>query len=194
MTRWWPPLAVIAMLLLGWAVGKGSTPVDDGFARYAHDVVGDNPRWLLAFTDWWLLGPVLAVCLAVALYRRRWRLALAVLVCPFATIAIDQLLKPWFDRHNGDYLEYPSGHTALVVSVLGMVVLVSGGQLWALAVAVVGSLLGMLGLIACGYHYLTDTIGALLLASALLGIAARFVTSGPHSRPAPPVEGLTSPP
>ncbi|MEZ0364541.1 phosphatase PAP2 family protein [Mycobacterium sp. pUA109] len=187
--RWWPPVAVAAMLLLGWAVGTGSTSVDDGFARYTHDVVGTQPRWLLAFTDWWLLGPVLTACVAAALYRRRWRLAAVVLVCPFATIAIDQALKRWFDRHNGTYLEYPSGHTALVVSVLGMVVLVTGGRRWAVAVAAVGSALGALGLIACGYHYLTDTIGAVLLASAMVCLAARVAGAAAPRGPAPPVDG-----
>jgi membrane-associated phospholipid phosphatase len=169
------------MLLLGWAVGKGSTPVDDGFSRYAHEVLGANPRWLLIFTDWWLLGPVLAACVAVALYRRRWWLAVAVLACPFLAIALAQAFKRLFGRHNGAYLEYPSGHTTLVVSVLGMVVVVAGARLWAVAVAIVVSLLGMLGLVACGYHYLTDTIGALLLATALVGVAARVGRLG-HQR------------
>lgn len=186
MSRWWPPVAVLAMLLLGWAVGKGSTAVDDGFSRAASQVVGDQPRWLLAFTSWSLLAPVLGLCVAVALYRRRWRLAAAVVVCPYVTIAAGQVLKRLFDRHNGPYLEYPSGHTTLAVSVLGMAVVAAGGRWWAVVAAVVTSLLGALGLVACGYHYLTDTIGAALLATALVCLAAPLAGRGAPGEPGEP--------
>lgn len=172
--RWWPPAGVLAMLLLGWMVGNGSTLVDDEFLQVAHDMVGQRPNWLLIFTDWWLLGLVLGICIGVALYRRQWRLALVVAACPFAAIGINAAFKRVFVRHNGPYLEYPSGHTTLVVVVMGMLVLVAGCRLWAVTVAVVISLLGILGLIVCGYHYLTDTIGAVLLTTALVCIAARL--------------------
>lgn len=171
--RWWPPVGILATLLLGWAVGKGATPVDDWFLQDAHDMAGQHPRWLLVFTDWWLLGPVLAACLVVALCRGQRRLALVVAVCPLVAIEIGEAFKRLFERRNGYYLEYPSGHTTLTVVVMGMVVLVAGGRLWAVVVAAVVSLLGMLGQIACGYHYPTDTIGAVLLATSLVCVAAR---------------------
>lgn len=173
------------MLFLGWAVGEGSTPVDDWFSRELHGMVGEHPGWLLIVTDWWLLGPVLAACTAVALYRWQWRLAVAVPVCPFVAIETCEAFKRLFERHNGDYLEYPSGHTTLVVAVLGMIVVVAGGRLWAVTVAVVVSTLGMLGLVACGYHYFTDTVGGVLLATALVCIAARVAGRAPAGR-APP--------
>ena len=52
--RYWPPVAMVAMLLLGWAVGTASTPVDDWFLRdnvriYDYRLVG------LFFTDWRLV-------------------------------------------------------------------------------------------------------------------------------------------
>ena len=34
--RWWPPIGILAMVVLGVAVGKGSTPVDDWFIRVGH--------------------------------------------------------------------------------------------------------------------------------------------------------------
>ena len=144
LTRWWPPVGVLTMLLLGWVVGTGSTPVDNWFSRDAREAIGEHPGWLLVFTGWWVLAPVLAACVGVALYRRQWRLAVVALVCPLVTIEIGEAFKRLFDRRNGDYLEYPSGHTALVVAVLGMVVLVAGGRLWAVIVAVVVSTLGIL--------------------------------------------------
>jgi membrane-associated phospholipid phosphatase len=179
---------VLAMLLLGWAAGKGSTTVDDVFLQDAHDVVGERPSWLLVFTDWWLLGPVLVACLGVALCRRLWRVAAVVAICPFVAIEIDEALKRLFERHNGQYLEYPSGHTALAVAVMGMVVLVTGGRLWAVTAAVAVSLLAMLGEIGCGYHYFTDTVGAVLLATALVCIAARLAGGVHATRGSPLVD------
>ncbi len=163
------------MLLLGWAVGSGSTTVDTWFSQSVREVVGENPRWLLAFTSWWLTAAVLLAGLAVAVYRRRRRLAIAVLLCPLAVILATAGLKRLFNRRNGPYLEYPSGHTGLLVAVLGMLVVVVTARALTVAAAVAVSLLGMLGLIACGYHYLTDTIGAALLASALVCAAAEWV-------------------
>lgn len=182
--RWWPPVGVLAMLLLGWAVGNGSTPLDDWFLNDARHIVGERTGWLLTFTEVWLLGPVLAVCVAVALYRRRWRLAVVMLVLPLTAIEINVLLKRLFDRYKGDGLAYPSGHTTLMVTVLGLVVLTIGWRLWVVTLAVAAGLLGMIGL-ACTYHYFTDTVGSALFATAMVCVATRFAGSDPDDRPAP---------
>ena len=60
----------------------------------------------------------------------------------------------------------PSGHTTLMVVVLGMVMLVFGAHRWLVAVAIVFASLGMLGQ-AVTYHYFTDTVGGLLLGTSL---------------------------
>lgn len=167
------------MLALGWAVGRDSTALDTWFGHGTHKILGEQPRWLLIFTSGWLVLAVMAVSLAVALYRRQWPLAAAVVIVPFVATAAGQWLKQLFDRHNGPYLEYPSGHTALLVSALGMLVVAAGvgmARRWALGLAVLLSALGMLGLVACGYHYLTDTVGAAMLATALVSAAARLTS------------------
>lgn len=178
------------MLVLGWAVGTGSTPVDGWFAEQVAAVVGLNPRWLLIFSNGWLAVVVLAVCLAVTVRRRQRPLSVAVLGVPLVAILLSSGLKRLFGRRNGPYLEYPSGHTTLLVVVLGMMVVVAGWRLWALTVATVLSLLGMLGLVACGYHYLTDTIGAVLLASALVCLAAPLAGRPVRLAPAHPAAAL----
>jgi hypothetical protein len=170
--RWWPPIGVLAMLVLGLLVGKHSTPIDDWFLRDAGHAVGASVRWLLIFTEWWLLVPLLAACLGVALFRRRWRLAAVIPACPLAAIEIVWLLKPIFGREKVGALAYPSGHTTLMVTILGMAVLTAGCRLWAVLAAVTASLLGMFGL-ALTYHFLTDTIGAAMFATAIVCIAAR---------------------
>ncbi len=162
-------------MALGWAVGRGSTSIDDWFSSAAVTLVGEQPRWLLAFTSGWLVLGVTVACLAAALARRRWALAAAVLACPLAVTVITIALKRLFDRRNGPYVEYPSGHTALLVAVLGMMVVVAA-RAWVLAAATLVSLLGMLGLVACGYHFLTDTVGAAMLATALVCGTARLTS------------------
>nr|WP_052741326.1 phosphatase PAP2 family protein [Mycobacterium sp. UM_NZ2] len=168
---------MLATLALGWAVGRDSTPIDNWFSNATVTLIGEQPRWLLIFTSGWLVLAVTVACLVVALSRRQWVLAAAVLACPFAVTAITMGLKHLFDRRNGPYLEYPSGHTALLVAVLGMMVVVAAARLWALAAAALVSLLGMLGLVACGYHYVTDTVGAAMLATALVCGTARLTSA-----------------
>ena len=124
------------------------------------------------FTDPWVLAPVLMGVVAVALYQRRWRLAALALACPPVAVVAVQLLKRLFGRHKGGALAYPSGHTTVATVVFGMVVLVAGAALWAVLVAVSSVLLAMVGQ-AVTYHYFTDTIGALLLGTAIVCVAAQ---------------------
>jgi membrane-associated phospholipid phosphatase len=170
------------MVLLGFAVRRGPTPVDTWVLHAVRDATGKHPRFLLLFTEWWLLVPVLLACAAAALFRRRWRMALVVLMCPVVAIVITEVLKRLYNRHHGSVLEYPSGHTTAVIAVMAMVVLVAGYRLWAVAVATAVSVLGMLGLIAFNYHYFTDTIGAALWTTAVACLATTFAGATPTGR------------
>lgn len=158
------------MLLLGWAVGKRSTPIDDWFQSYRHSPA----HWLLFFTDPWVLALVLAAVLAVALYRRWWRLAVVAVASPLVAVVLARGFKRLFDRQKFGDVAYPSGHTTVAVVVLGMFVLVVGAALWAILVAATTVALAMLGQ-GVTYHYFTDTVGALLLGTAIVCVAAQIV-------------------
>ncbi|MDT5067637.1 MAG: hypothetical protein QOK02_3792 [Mycobacterium sp.] len=159
------------MLLLGWVVGKGATPVDDWFHRY-----WDSPaRRLADVTNPHVLVVVLLVVLSVAVYRRRWRLVVATPLAPIVGIVFVRMLKPVFGREKGGGLAYPSGHVTTLVVVAGLVVLVTGCAWWAVVAAIAAIVMGMIG-VGITFHYFTDTVGGLLLGSAIVCVVA--LTSG----------------
>jgi membrane-associated phospholipid phosphatase len=155
------------MVLLGCAVGAGSTPIDDWFQRARGGALG----WLLFFTDQRTVAVILVAGLAVAAYRQRWLLAALVAVTPVAAVLLSRAFKEWFGRQKDGAVAYPSGHTTLMVVALGMVALAVGARLCIVVAAIVWALLGMLGQ-AVTYHYFTDAIGGLLLGSSLVCLAA----------------------
>jgi len=158
------------MVVLGWAVGHGSTPLDDWFQRARGGILG----WLLFFTDYRVVAVLLLAALAAALYRRQWTLVAVLVVAPVLAVWIARLCKHWFGRWKEGAVSYPSGHTTLMVVVLGMVVLAAGAQLWVVAASIGFGLLGMLGQ-AVTYHYFTDTVGGLLLGTSVVCAAAAIV-------------------
>jgi membrane-associated phospholipid phosphatase len=162
------------MVILGLAVRHGSTPLDDWFHQH-----GRHVRDLMFLANPWLLASVVLATLAVALYRRQHRLAVAAAVCPLLAMGLARLLKPVFGRERGLAYAYPSGHTATFVVVMGMVVLVAGAALWAVLAAVVYCLLAILG-VGVSFHYFTDTVGGLLLGTAIVCVAALTSGHAPH--------------
>ncbi|GAC1409040.1 MAG: phosphoesterase [Mycobacterium sp.] len=173
--RVWPPVALVAMVVLGLAVRNGSTRVDDWFHQHGHRAA----HFLLFFTDPRVLVLIVLATIAVATYRHQWRLSIATAVCPLIAMGLARLLKPVFGRERGTAFAYPSGHTATVVAVMGMVVLAAGAALWAVLIAVAWCVLGLLGM-AVTVHYFTDTVGAVLLGTAIVCVAALVVGRAAH--------------
>jgi membrane-associated phospholipid phosphatase len=162
------------MVALGVAVGPGSTRMDDWFHQH-----GSHVRFLTVLVSPWILASVVVATVAVAVYQRRLRLAIATAVCPLLAMGLARLLKPIFGRERQSGLAYPSGHTATLVVVMGMVVLVAGAALWVVLIAVAYCLLGMLG-VGVSFHYFTDTVGGLLLGASIVGVAALVSGRAPH--------------
>ncbi|MGV0811388.1 PA-phosphatase [Mycolicibacterium boenickei] len=170
--RWWPAIGFAGMLLLGWAVGRGPVPIDDWFQWLGGDM-GSVRNAFLVFSEPVVLAGALLIGVIVAIRQQRSRMALAMVASPVVAIAIVQICKRIFGREKGGALAYPSGHTTFLVVVVGLLVLVAGVGLWALVIAVSVSLLGMFGQ-SITYHYFTDTVGAALLGTAVVGTAAIF--------------------
>ena len=118
------------MVALGLVVRGGSTPVDDWF-QHGSSV----PGRLLFFTDYRTMLLAVAVALGFALYRQRWTLAAVVAVTPVAAVWLSRLCKQLFGRQKEGTVAYPSGHTTVMVTVLGMLILVLGARLWVVLAA-----------------------------------------------------------
>ncbi|PQP49166.1 PA-phosphatase [Mycolicibacterium austroafricanum] len=163
--RWWPLAGLAALVLLGLAVGKGSTPVDDWFQELGmrHPDLGR----LLVFTDSRVVVAAYVAVVAAALHRRRWRLAAIAAVTPMVAVAAARFGKRAFGRLKDGEVCFPSGHTTVTVVVLAMAVLLVGVAAWAVVGAAVIMALAVVGQ-AVSYHYFTDAIGALLLGTALV--------------------------
>ncbi len=152
------------MIVLGLAVGKGSTPLDDWFDQFGHTSV----RFLTYLTNPLLLAAVGLTVVGVALYRRWWRFAAVALVCALAGYLLVQLIKPLFGRLKGaDGLAYPSGHITMTTVVLGFFVVIAGGAWWAMLIGASYVALAMLG-VGSTFHYFTDTVGGMLLGTAIV--------------------------
>jgi membrane-associated phospholipid phosphatase len=171
------------MVLLGVLVGHGTTAFDTAALTVMNHVFGPAPIWMLYFTWGVAMLVLLAVAVLVALWRRRWRLAAVVALCPAVALIGSRVLKKLFGRSKGDGTSwayaYPSGHTTVVTTVTAMLVLAAGYALWRAALAAVVSVIGGLGMAATDLHYLTDIFGGWLWATAMVCLAV--LAAGPQA-------------
>jgi membrane-associated phospholipid phosphatase len=160
-------LGMPLMVLLGVGVRDGATPVD----AWIQQARGGSLAWLTVFTDQRTAEILLLTALAVSVYRRLWALLPVIVVLPLLAVGAARALKPVFGRFKEDALAYPSGHTALMIAVLGALILAVGARRWLLWAAAVFAALGVAGQ-AVSYHYFTDAVGSVLLGTSLVCIAA----------------------
>jgi hypothetical protein len=167
------------MVVLGLLVGHGTTGFDDRALPLMQRLFGPDPQWMLYFSWALPMMAALGIAVVIALMRRRWRLAVVVALCPLISVLATRLLKPLFGRYKGDALAYPSGHTTVVITVMAMLVLAAGVSLWLMVFAGVVISIGGLSMAATDLHYLTDNIGSVFFASAMVCLAVR--AAGPQA-------------
>lgn len=186
--RWWPVLGLLGMAALARAVGPGPSRVDLYFLR-DNTAIYDWRLALLFVSDVRVVAIAWALAVGLALWQRRWRLAVvALLTVPLTTMLVPAC-KQLFGRTKGGSLAYPSGHTTVLVVVAGLLVMVAAWAAWAVLAAATVSALGMLGQ-SFTYHYFTDTVGGLLLGTAIVAAAAVLAGAAPDTpEPVPDLQG-----
>jgi undecaprenyl-diphosphatase len=120
-----------------------------------------------------------------ALVRRRWDVALLAVLVPITDVLlVEHVFKPLIHRTQSDAyvvhafgyepLAFPSGHESGIgslIAVCGLLVLGAGWSVrrkaWALSGLAAVGLVAAIALVGRYYHYATDTIGSMLLCTAV---------------------------
>jgi undecaprenyl-diphosphatase len=165
--------------------------VDEGLAKALNESVAENPRLVAGLRQITNLGghAFLGWCVAIATVllavRRRYRLAVYLLVTAAGALILDPALKHVIGRLRpvvenpvayGGGNSFPSGHSLGSIIVYGALLLVfapamtvRARRVATVAVAVVVTGVGFTRL-ALGVHFLSDVIGAWCLGVVWLGI------------------------
>lgn len=161
-------------------------------ARLNLAIAGDRPlvtavkavTWLGSAGVLWTVIGAAAITLAI---RRRWRLAIYVLLTGAGALALDPILKSLVGRlrpvvahpiAHGTGNSFPSGHALGSIVCYGAVLLVflpaARGRWRITFVTVITALIALIGIsrILLGVHYLSDVMGAWAVGITWLGVTA----------------------
>jgi undecaprenyl-diphosphatase len=163
-----------------------------GAARLNHLVAGHSTliaavkavTWLGSDGVLWTVVGAAAIVLAL---RKRWRLALYLLITGAGAIVLDPVLKSLVGRlrpvvahpiAHGTGDSFPSGHSLGSIVCYGAILLVflpaARGRWRTAFITVIAALVALIGIsrILLGVHYLSDVIGAWAIGITWLGITA----------------------
>ncbi|MBN9740250.1 hypothetical protein DMP23_03875 [Amycolatopsis sp. A1MSW2902] len=163
-------LCALATLVLGLLVAPYAPgTVDQWTERHASTLSPALLNTLVLPTEPYVLIPAVVVIAGICLYQRNRLDALLAVAGPLVAIALNSwALKPAFDRWKGGTLAYPSGHTVSLLAVLTVIVLLVRFKAVAVAVGAVLVCCAAIGMIGLGYHYLTDIVGGVCFAPAVV--------------------------
>jgi membrane-associated phospholipid phosphatase len=200
-TRRWPlvsGLVALAVVVAGGAlIGLRESNVEFDVEWMQNLSENRSPYWevparLMDFLGGGWFG-VFAVPVGIAvvllLTKRRWG-ALYFLIASVISAAVVQLLKNLYDRARPedilvvtDHGSFPSGHTANAATIavtLGIIL----GRRWVWIAGVVYTVLMLLSRTYLGAHWLSDTVGGLLVGAGVAVIVwAPFATRLHAERP-----------
>jgi undecaprenyl-diphosphatase len=169
-------VAWLAAIAVGVLVAGARTadPIDAWLIGVIHHAAGTRgvvARALVAPTTPAFVYGVAGLLTVLMLARRRWAVTVLVIITPAIAVLFTELVfKPLVDRHIGGQLSYPSGHTVSTFSVGLLGVLVASRTrrvLCRVALAAVTVCFGA-GLVAMNYHYPSDVLGGLCVATGFV--------------------------
>lgn len=188
---WWGIGALLAAMALGILVtgdGPGAPAVDTGWNALMGDI---RSPFLLGFGTvmdhvgggWIATILIPLMVLAALLLARRWKTAVLVAVTLLASVAVVQLLKTLFARArpqdmlvSSDFGSFPSGHTANAATLAALAIVLFP-RVWVCVIAVAWTLAMAFSRTLMSAHWLTDTVGGMLVgAGTVLVIAGLLLT------------------
>jgi undecaprenyl-diphosphatase len=159
--------------------------------------------WLGSGGVLWVLTGTTAVVLAI---RRRWRLAIYLLVTGAGALTLDPVLKSLVGRlrpvvahpvAHGNGNSFPSGHalgSIVCYGALFLVFLPAARGTWRRGLtAAIAALIAAIGIsrLLLGVHYITDVLGAWALGVTWLGLTAFAVELSRRATGAPVTDPVT---
>jgi hypothetical protein len=152
----------------GFGAREGTLPI----GPWSPHSQGPALQWLQSFTDPRTATALLIAAASAALYRRLWALLPLIMVVPLVSVGATENLQRFFAGLAGQgAAAYPSSPTTLMVVGLGLLVLAVGVRRWLIVAAGLFVLLGVAGQ-SVDVRYFTDSLGALLLGTSLVAVAA----------------------
>jgi undecaprenyl-diphosphatase len=200
---------LLLLVRLQWAPLES---VDHHAATWLNSLVAGHPAivsvvkaitWLGSSGVLWTLTGTAAVVLAI---RRRWRLAVYLLIAGAGALTLDPVLKALVGRlrpvvahpvayGNGD--SFPSGHalgSLVCYGALFLVFLPATRGIWRrVFTVVIGTLIAAIGIsrLLLGVHYVSDVLGAWALGITWLGLTAFAFELSRQARGAPVTDPVT---
>jgi len=152
----------------GFGAREGTLPI----GPWSPHSQGPALQWLQSFTDPRTATALLIAAAGAAVYRRLWALLPLIMVVPLVSVGATENLQRFFAGLAGQgAAAYPSSPTTLMVVALGLLVLAVGVRRWLIVAAGLFVLLGVAGQ-SVDLRYFTDSLGALLLGTSLVAVAA----------------------
>ncbi len=181
---------LLVLVRLRWAPLESA---DHGAAAHLNSLVANQAAlvavvkavtWLGSDGVLWTVVGAAAIILAI---RRRWRLAIYLLVTGAGALVLDPVLKSLVGRlrpvvahpiAHGNGNSFPSGHSLGSIVCYGAIYLVflpaTRGRWRTIFTAGIATLIALIGIsrILLGVHYLSDVVGAWAIGILWLGITA----------------------
>jgi len=193
---WWGSGALVGAVVLGVFVtwgGVGATAADVAWNTLMGDirtpVLLDVAHVLDRLGGGWVATYLIPlVVIAALLLARRWRAAVFAAATMLISVAVVQLLKSVFGRARpedmlvlSDYGSFPSGHTANAATLATLAVVLFP-RLWVLIVAVAWTLAMAVSRTLVSVHWLSDTVGGMLVGAGVTLVLAGFALTWASSR------------